>query len=100
MELEEIKVFWYRIENEKTINELKLKFNADNITRNNNEIDLYKGEWVKIEVNNFIYHIVKPAETILEIATKYAITKEQLIENNKLVNEKLFIGQRLKIFRN
>ena len=93
------KNFYYKVLDGDSLNEICQKFNTckQNILRNNAEIPLYAGEWVKIEVNDFIEHFVKPTETLNLIAQNYCTTKEKLIENNNLQTEKLFIGQKLKI---
>ena len=64
--------FYYQVKNE-TMQELCNKFNTEkeNILRNNNDIELYNGEWVKIKVNEYITHIVKPAENLDTICRKY-----------------------------
>lgn len=94
--------FFYRISNEEDINEICQKFNtcSQNITRNNNSIDLYEGEMIKIKVNDFLIHYVKPMENLQTIAQFYGTTKEKLISDNNLTCEKLFIGQSIKIFKN
>lgn len=93
------KEFYYRVKCGETIRELKEKFNTDieNILRNNKDIDLYAGEWVKIKQNDYKIHIVKPTETINLIADLYGITSDKLLKDNELISEKLFIGQILKI---
>jgi membrane-bound lytic murein transglycosylase D len=48
-------------------------------------------------VANYLYHKVKSGETMLSIATKYKVTKDQLMEWNALRTSNLYIGQRLKI---
>ncbi len=90
--------FFYRIDNEKS-NDLYYKFNtnSDNVLRNNQTINLYPGEWVKIKKNDYITHIVKPTENIIRICELYNIDKQKLIEDNNLTSEHLFIGQMLKI---
>ena len=77
------------------------KFNTskENILRNNYEIPFYVGEWVRIRINDYITHIVKPAQNIEQIATIHNVDKNQIISDNNLSSEKLFIGQTLKIFK-
>ncbi len=93
-------IFWYRINNEKDIKELLLKFNAGSIIRNNTDLPLYSGEWVKICVNDFKTYFVKPTDTLDKIAKYFAIEKEKIIKDNELKTDKLYIGQRLKILDN
>lgn len=92
------KEFYYRIE-DNNINFFAI-FNTckENILRNNDGIKLYKGEWVKIKINNYQTHIVKPTETLEIIAEIYNVDKDKIIKDNELKSNKLFIGQNLKIF--
>ena len=54
-----------------------------------------------IQTQNYVYvskikairHVVKPLQTLNQIAEIYGIDKNQIIYNNQLVCEKLFIGQ-------
>ena len=67
------------------------------ILRNNETIKFYSGEWIKVKVNDYISHVVKPAETLKNIAEKHNISEEEIIKKNNLKTRKLFIGQILKI---
>ena len=99
MEFKPVKQFYYRINGEKE-NELFKKFNTsqENILRNNNKLPLYKGEWVKISINDYILHIVKPMQNLDTIAKLYNVNTQQLIDWNNLACVKLFIGQQIKIY--
>jgi hypothetical protein len=44
-----------------------------------------------------IKYSVKPMETIVDIARKFNITKEEIVERNKLASDNLFIGQILVV---
>jgi LysM repeat protein len=48
-------------------------------------------------VESYIYHKVKSGETMVAIAAKYKVTKEQLMEWNALRTSNIYVGQRLKI---
>ena len=67
--------------------------------RNNYQIPLYCGEMIKIKTNDYLTHFVKPTETIESISNKYDLSIEKLIRDNGLKNTKLFIGQRIKIYK-
>lgn len=97
--MEICKIFYYRVLDGDNLPEICQKFNTskENILRNNTEIPLYAGEWIKIKVNDFVEHFVKPTETLNIIAQNFCTTKEKLIADNNLQMEKLFIGQKLKI---
>ena len=98
MQIELDKEFFYRIANE-TPAELHTKFNTskNNVLRNNENINFYSGEIVKIKTNDYLTHIVKPAENIKTICEKYNIDEQTLLDNNNLESAHLFIGQTLKI---
>lgn len=59
--------------------------------------DFYNQNYVSISKVHDIRHVVKPLETLYGIAQIYGIDKNQIIFNNKLKSEKLFIGQILFI---
>jgi len=50
----------------------------------------------KIE-NNIVIHIVETGNTIFSIAKKYNIPMQSLREANKLINDNLIVGQKLRI---
>ena len=93
--------FYYKIMPNDTLKELCEKFNSsqESVLRNNNNLNLYAGEWVKINVNDFLTHIVKPMESLTDVSTKFGIDKNKLMADNLLTTEKLFIGQSLKIYK-
>ena len=90
--------FFYRVTN--LDENIYREFNTEkqNVLRNNEKINLYKGEIIKVKVNDFKTHYVKPAETIKEIADFYSVDVEKLMIDNNLENSKLYIGQRLKVY--
>ena len=97
----EIKIkpqFLYRIQNE-SVHDLCKNFNAEKtgIIRNNNAYPCFAGEWVQINVNDYISHFVKPAQTIEDIAKIYGISPDKIIKDNYLTSTKLFIGQLIKV---
>lgn len=95
------KEFYYRIRANDTMRNLQTRFNAEqtNILRNNPNIPLYAGEWVKIKVNDYIIHHVKPMETLKDIANFYKVDIDTIKEYNYLSVDKLYIGQTLKIYK-
>ena len=97
MKIEMCDVFFYRIDGD-NLGVFK-DFNTchENVLRNNNKIKFYVGEWVKIKVNDFIKHHVRPAETLKDIAKQYGIEVDKILIDNNLKSYKLFIGQTLKI---
>ena len=99
MEIQMCEKFFYRVDDENEDLFQQLNTNKENILRNNNNIKLYKGEWVKVKVNDYISHIVKPAQTINQIADIYKLTIGKLKQDNNLQSEKLYIGQMLKIYK-
>ena len=49
------------------------------------------------DLANYIYHKVKSGETMGSIATKYAVSVEQLMEWNALRTTNIYVGQRLQL---
>ncbi|MCQ2555749.1 MAG: LysM peptidoglycan-binding domain-containing protein [Clostridia bacterium] len=101
MEIKTSRQFYYKILPNESLKELCEKFNSstDNILRNNSNLNLYAGEWVKVDVNNFFTHIAKPMETLDDVAKKFNVGKEKLVQDNQLETDKLFIGQSIKIYK-
>ena len=99
MKVSQADSFFYRIQSKVTENVVCANLNTSkqNILRNNNNLQFYEGEWVKITTNDYITHIVKPIETLVKIANKYNLTVDKIMSDNQLKTDKLFIGQTLKI---
>ena len=93
--------FYYRVKPNEKIESICEQFNTsnENIVRNNTNIALYAGEWIKIKVNDYTTHIVKPMDTLDSVATQNGITVDDIIKNNNLNTNKLYIGQSLKIYK-
>lgn len=89
----------YRVKKGDDLASISKQFNVgiNSILRNNPSIDFYEGEVVKILKQTGIIHIVRPSETLEQIAKKYDTTEQQIIDINNLKNKRLFIGQKLKI---
>ncbi|MBQ8615280.1 MAG: LysM peptidoglycan-binding domain-containing protein [Clostridia bacterium] len=99
MEIEICEEFFYRVKNKNLDIFKTFNTSTENILRNNENIKLYDGEWIKIKVNDYVVHHVKPTESLTQIAKIYCIDEEKIIKDNELKNNKLFIGQRLKIYK-
>ena len=99
MEMKTKKVFYYRVQVGQNIKDICSMFEIckDSVLRNNNEIELYAGEWIRIMKNDYKIHIVKPTENIQTISKLYNTKIEDLIKYNNLVCDKLFIGQMIKV---
>ena len=93
------KEFYYRVQLGDNLAKICQKFNTSkqNILRNNNEIDFYAGELIKITQNDFEIHHVAPTETLEKIASAHGVSVQSLKDFNNLQTNKLFIGQTLKI---
>jgi len=100
MEIE--KQFIYRVQDNDTLASICLKFNTslENITRNNKDIPLFAGEFIEIKINDYVQHVVKPTETLVKIAQNYNTTENEIINKNCLETDKVYIGQKLKIYKN
>lgn len=83
------------VDAEKTVDEVaalwKISKNQIVYLREN----LKKGDKIVLKNLNVRLHIVKPLETLAEIAKKYGVSKEEIIAKNNL--SKIFIGQQLFI---
>lgn len=95
------KEFLYRVKTGDTIKDLCIRYNTNktNIIRNNDSIELYPGEWIKIKVNDYLSHFVKPMETLSKIAKQYDVSIEKLKSDNNLIETRLYIGQLIKIYK-
>ena len=99
MKIKPCQEYYYRV-SDKNFNIFEeLNTSLENIFRNNSKLEIYEGEWIKVRTNNFVIHHVKPMETIKDIAKNYNINAEKILKDNNLENEKLFIGQKLKVFK-
>ncbi len=85
---------WNNIaEDEENINVGKeLIVATDNSISNNEDIPIFK-----IETKNVIEHKVAIGETLAQIAQKYKVAVELIIEENNIKNEKIYAGQILRI---
>ena len=90
---------FYCLVKDDNLNSIMQKFNitASCIIRNNENIDFYEGEVVKILRISGVTHIVKPAETLNSIANIYNVSASDIISLNKLKSSRLFIGQKLVV---
>ena len=76
---------------------LKFGVGSNNIVRNNPNIPFYEGEVVKIIKTTYTKHIVKPMETLTQIAQIYNVSIDEIIAANNLSNKRIFVGQLLTI---
>lgn len=56
-----------------------------------------KGDYLLLKKSQNFIHIVKPKETIEELAEKYKTSIKEIVEINDLKTNKLFIGQQIKL---
>ena len=61
-------------------------------------IDNIEVERTNLTNFSFVYHKVKRGESLKQIASIYSVTIEQIRDWNNLSNNKIFSGQRLKIY--
>ena len=83
-----------------TLQSLANRYSADvyNIVRNNSNIELYEGEIIKIIRDSKRTHVVKPMQTLEDVAGIYSTTTDRLIDINKLQSKRLFVGQILQVY--
>lgn len=101
MKIEEIKQnnLIYKVNFNENLNIIAKKFNTtvETLKIENNIEDVEFGDVIIIPEKNLAVHVVKPAETLLDISKKYSTTVNHIKEINKLVSNNLFIGQKLII---
>ena len=56
-----------------------------------------KGETVILSKPKSIRYIVKPTDNLTDIANKFGVNVDDIVESNNLNTEKLFVGQVLWI---
>ena len=90
---------WVQIKYGETLQDIasRYKVSISKIVRNNNNIELYEGEMVKVLIEKSNYHIVKPMETLDNISAIYDVSVDDLIRFNNLTSKRVVIGQQLKI---
>lgn len=70
-----------------------ISLRRDNNLNNNEEVE--EGDILWIRQKNAFCHIVKPVETLKDIAAQYGVTEEYIKKTNGI--ESIFIGQKLFI---
>jgi len=87
----------YQVKGEDGLSDILARFTNFKMIRNNPNVDLYEGEIIKLIKHSNKLYIVKPMDTLSDIAKKYNTTIENLIDLNNLSSTRLFIGQSLMI---
>lgn len=87
---------YYRLQHGEDKRAVAEKFNTKltNVTCLNSNY-MSEGDFVVIKNAHQKVHIVKPLETLNEIAKSYGLDEETIINNNQLKTNVLFVGQRL-----
>ena len=88
--------FTVLIENDCELSDFIKTKNLQNFDVISESKTLLKGQYVVLKQRKYIIHIVKPNQTLQEIASIYNILPESILKNNNLSN--IFVGQQLKIF--
>ena len=88
--------FFYRVKDGEDVFQM-FNTSEENLIRNNEKLKFYGGEFVKIKINDYVVHYVKPMQTLSEVAQIYKVNENQIVNDNNLKTNKLFIGQMLKI---
>lgn len=101
MKIEEIKQtnLVYKVKQNETLNDISKKFNAtiETLKIENGISDVEFGDVIIIPEKNLALHVVKPAETLVNIAKQYSTTINHIMKINNLTSHNLFIGQKLII---
>ena len=85
----------FKIKDKTNLNEFITEFNINNcdcITECNN---IEKGQYVVVKPRDYFIHVVRPNQTILDIAKKFNTTQESIKKDNNCNN--VFVGQHLII---
>lgn len=61
----------------------------------NNNVEFEEGDKIIFKNSNHKSYVVKPLDTLQNIAKKFGVTKERLMEVNSLKSSRVFIGQKL-----
>lgn len=88
---------YYRMKAEEDIKQVAKNFNVSPNSINYFAQTLEEGDFVKIQNAIEDVHIVKPLETLSQIAKMHNLTEDQIIKANNLKSKVLFIGQRLRL---
>ncbi len=82
----------YKVKNGENIFDIMSRgFDVGNVSQ------VEEGDIIILSRPKSIRYIVKPLENIADLANRFGVTKQYLMEVNKLTTEKLFIGQILWI---
>lgn len=61
----------------------------------NNNVEFEEGDKIIFKNSNHKSYVVKPLDTLQNIAKKFGVTEERLMEVNSLKSSRVFIGQKL-----
>lgn len=56
-----------------------------------------EGDKIIVNYKNYKTHIVKPLQTLRQIANEFGVSMEYLVEKNALKTQRVFIGQKINI---
>lgn len=89
---------YYEVEINDTYESISKLFSVpvDYIKQNNPGV-LYKGKVLFLPETNFVCYIVKPFDTLSNIAKTFGTTTEVLRKKNSLDNDYIFISQKIYI---
>ena len=92
------KNIFYKVRLNDTFDTIAKKFDVPvDYIKDNNKGELYLGKVLFLPATNFKIHIVKPFETLSKIANIYGVKIAEIIKNNNLPSEYIFVGQKLYI---
>ena len=85
----------YKVEEETDIFQFALNNNSTPAECIFESQNLKKGHYVVVKPRNYIIHIVRPNQTIDDIAKIYNVEPESILKNNNV--QTIFVGEQLKI---
>lgn len=87
----------YKVMRNEDFLDVSKKFNVpvQVLYKENNKTETFEGDRVIVSKESKILHVVKPAETLQQIANMYNVSIEHIKRNNTITE--IFIGQMLSI---
>ena len=90
-------IIYYRVKAEENINQIAKTFNISTLNVKTNGVDIEEGDFVEIRNAFENVHVVKPLETLKQIADMHNLTEDYIMKINSLKSKILFVGQRIRL---
>lgn len=90
-------IIYYRVKAEEDIKKIAKSFNISTQNIKTNNADVEEGDFVEIRNAFENVHIVKPLETLKQIADMHNLEEDYIMKINNLKSKMLFVGQRIRL---